>query len=239
MFLIRWLPDRWKERLRQRAGAITLRDRLENLRRAGFTPRQVIDAGAYHGAWARTALEVFPVAELLMIEPQPALAPRLSRLCAETSHLRFRSTLLGAEKHRAKFLLGETNSRVVSDSYVAGAGEHICELEVETLEAVAQAEGFTQCDLLKLDLQGHELPALAGAGGLFGEVEVIVMEVSWLPIGGGPLIHEVSELFHHRGYQLYDILGFNYRPLDRALWQTDVIFVHRNSALLAQEGRWQ
>jgi FkbM family methyltransferase len=238
MFLLHWLPDRWKERLRQRAGAVTLQDRLENLRRASFFPRQIIDAGAYHGDWARTAHEVFPAARLLMIEPQPALAPRLSRLCAESSGLRFRSTLLGAEKCRVKFLLGETNSRVVADAYVAADDERLCELEVETLAAVADAEGFSQCDLLKLDLQGHELPALTGAGDLFGQVEVIIMEVSWLPIGGGPLIHEVIELFHRRGYRLYDILGFNYRPFDRALWQTDLIFVRRNSALLAQEGRW-
>jgi FkbM family methyltransferase len=239
MSFLNWLPDGWKENLRRKAGAVTLRGRLENLRRAGFAPRRIIDAGAYHGDWARTALAIFPTADLLMIEAQPTLAQPLSQLCANLPRLHFRSALLGAEKHRHKFLLAETNSRMVPDTYDANAGEGICELEVETLEEVAKAEGFAQCDLLKLDLQGHELTALAGAGDLFGEIEVILTEASWLPIGGVPLVHEVIATFHRRGYRLYDVLGFNHRPLDGALWQSDFIFVRHNSVLLAQERRWE
>jgi len=239
MFLLHWLPENWKDRLRRRAGAVTLRGRLENLRRAGHAPRRIIDAGAFRGQWARTALAVFPAAEVLMVEAQPALAALLTALCAREPRLRFHAALLGAEKRRSKFLLGETNSRVVPDSHVAAPGEQVFDLEVETLEAVAAAEGFGACDLLKLDLQGHELPALAGAGALFGRVEVILVEVSWLPIGGVPLVHEVCAAFRARGYQLYDILGFNYRPLDGALWQSDLMFVRRDSPLLAAQDRWQ
>jgi FkbM family methyltransferase len=239
MLFVNLLPDAWKEKLRRCAGAVSPRDRLENLQLAGFTPRQIIDAGAYHGDWAITAHKIFPAAALLMIEPQPALAPRLSQLCTEIPNLHFRGALLGAEKSRAKFILEETNSRVVPDSHVATAGEQICELEVETLKDIADQEGFAKCDMLKLDLQGQELQALGGADDLFGQIEVIVTEVSWLSIGNVPLVLEVAEAFRRRNYQLYDVFGLNYRPLDRALWQTDVVFVRRDSALLARESRWK
>jgi FkbM family methyltransferase len=232
------IPKSWKEKLRRRAGAVTLTARLRNLKHAGFSAKTIIDAGAFQGEWARTALEIFPGASVLMIEPQPHLAPQLSGLSARTPNLRFRSALLGAEKKKARFLLGHSNSRIVSESYVAAAADQVRELETETLEEIAKLEGFQACDLLKLDLQGHELEALAGAGEIFGQAEVILTEVSWLRIGDVPLVHDVCEVFHRRGYRLYDVLGFNYRPLDQALWQSDLIFVRRDSALLAKEHRW-
>ncbi|HUR58648.1 MAG TPA: hypothetical protein VM029_13125, partial [Opitutaceae bacterium] len=83
MSLLRFLPETWKESLRRRAGAITPRSRLENLRRAGFRPRQIIDAGAFQGDWARLVHDVFPEAPVLLIEPQPQLSERLRALCGQ------------------------------------------------------------------------------------------------------------------------------------------------------------
>jgi FkbM family methyltransferase len=173
-----------------------------------------------------------------MIEPQPASSGNLQRLCVENSNFRFRKALLGKTKKRVKFFLQDSNSSIVPDSYAEIPGDKLCEIETETLAEIATSEGFDPCDLLKLDLQGHELAALAGAGDLFGRIEVIFTEVSWLRIGEVPLVGEVIETLRGRGYRLYDVLGFNYRPLDSALWQTDLIFVRENSPLLANERRW-
>ncbi len=233
MNLLRLLPEGWKEKMRRRAGAVTLRSRLENLRRAGFQPRQIIDAGAFQGDWAGVAQGVFPGASLLLIEPQPQLAPHLQVLCAQNKNLRFRGALLGAHSSQVRFLLSATNSRIVPESHSPPPGEQVVTLPVETLADIARAESFTDCDCLKLDLQGHELEALAGAGDLFGRIEVIITEVSWLPIGNVPLVSAVIAAFGERGYRPYDIWGFNYRPLDGALWQADLAFVRADSPLLA------
>lgn len=233
MLLSKLLPEQWKERLRRRAGAVTISGRLTNLRRAGFTPRKLIDAGAYRGEWTRMALRIFPDVSCLLIEPQPQLAQGLREMCSRNPKLHFQASLLGAQTGNARFLLEETNSRILPDDFPVGPNDRFCTVPVQTLASVARAEDFEDCDLIKLDLQGHELAALAGAGQLFGRAQVIITEVSWLRIGDVPLFHEVCVAMAERGYRAYDIFGFNYRPLDGALWQTDVCFVREDSPLIA------
>ena len=231
------IPNAVKERIRRRAGVVTMQGRLQNLRGAGFAPRKIIDAGAYHGEWAQMAVRIFPKASLLLIEPQPHLAPHLAAYCSTLPSARFRAALLSSVRGEAQFFLQESNSRIVMDPQNWPA-DRLVSIRTEPLADIVAAENFADCDFLKLDLQGHELDALAGAGALFGQVEVILMECSWLPIGPVPLAAEVIATVSARGYQLYDVMGFNYRPLDRALWQTDFLFVRQNSPLLARQHDW-
>jgi FkbM family methyltransferase len=237
MSLISFIPDSIKDRLRRRAGAVTMADRLRNLRGAGFAPKKIIDAGAFVGDWSKMAAGIFPEASLLLIEPQPQLAKPLAAFCTRLGRARHRAALLGRQPGRAHFVVQETISRIVTDPGNWPASQ-VVSIPVDTLAEIAADEGFTDCGFLKLDLQGYELEALAGAGALFGSAEAILLESSWLPIGDCPLAAEVIATVSARGYQLYDVMGFNYRPLDRALWQTDFLFVRQDSPLLARRRDW-
>lgn len=230
MSVLKYLPESWKERVRARAGAVTVAARLRNLRRAGFSPRQIIDGGAYRGEWAALARDVFPESELLLVEPQPSLTPLLEATCSRLTRARLASIALDRLLGESTFLLGESNSYLVAGD--ASRGPTI-RVPVTTLAELIESQGWHACDLLKLDVQGRELDVLAGAGDWFGRIEVLVLEVSWLRIGHVPLVTEVVEACSKRGYVPYDVFGLNHRPLDGALWQSDIVFVRRDSPLVS------
>lgn len=216
-----------------RAGAITLASRLQNLRRAGFRPKEIIDAGAFRGDWTCVARAVFPEARFLLIEPQSDCGEALRGMILPDGKVRLSQTLLGKDKGEVRFLVEGTNSRILAADWNPGPDARVETYPVDTLQDVARREGFERPDFIKLDLQGHELEALAGAGDLFGTCEVFMVEVSWLRIGEVPLMHEVMRVFTGKGYRPYDIGGHNYRPKDGALWQSDIMFVREDSPLVA------
>lgn len=233
MKLLNLLPGAWKERLKTRAGVITLENRLRVLRRAGFRPKEVIDAGAYRGDWTRVARRVFPEARFLLIEPQASCLEALQAMMLSGNQVQLCQTLLGKERGEVRFLIEGTNSRVLAEGMNPELGAKVEVCRVTSLSEVAKNANFERPDFIKLDLQGHELEALGGAGDLFGTCELFMVEVSWLRIGPVPLVHEVIHAFVDRGYRPYDISGHTYRPRDGALWQSDMMFVRADSALIA------
>ncbi len=230
MSLLRHIPESWKEALRLRAGAVTERSRLMNLRRAGFAPELIVDGGAYLGTWAGMARSIWPDAPLILVEPQPEMKARLTEWVTSHPPAELICCALGRQAGEARLLLQHSNSRLDGDVSPVLPGVTV---PVKTLREVLdkrQPEGRV---FLKLDVQGSELDVLKGAGDWFGRCEVLQLEVSWLQIGEPPLLTEVMEVCTGRGYVPYDVWGQNYRPLDGALWQTDFLWVRRDSTLLA------
>jgi FkbM family methyltransferase len=209
---------------------------LANLARLGFRPRQIIDVGAYHGDWTRMIKEIFPDAEVLMVEAQPNRASYLDGVVASLGRgVRYVTTLLGAERRSdVPFYELETGSSVFPEQ--TSLKLEMSLRTMEPLDEVAAANGFNAVGLLKLDVQGYELEVLKGAPRLRQSVEVVLMEVSLLPGNkGAPLLHDVVGQMKEYGFVAYDLCSFIRRPRDRALWQTDFIFVRENSAFRASD----
>ena len=202
---------------------------LDTLRRRGFAPAFIIDIGAYHGDWARFARRIFPATEILMIEGQPELLPRLHTLCAREERLKVASVLLGAtDGERVRFDLHETGSSVYPEG---GTSKLSLDCELTRLDTVlARSERSSlPIDVLKLDVQGYEVEVLKGAQSALSRTEIAVLEASLLPINHGcPLIHDVFAFMHEAGLQLIDI-GGQTRLRTGALWQTDLVYARIGS----------
>jgi len=195
----------------------------------GFNPTYIIDAGAFIGDWTSNCRKIFPQSNILMIEGQESKKEILSKITNANTFLEI--NLIGSEEgKKVNFIHGGSNSNinqtVENQSY---------NRELTTIDAIAKKHDFPRIDLIKLDIQGYELEALKGAKLFLSNVEVILIEVSLIDIGnsGVPLFKDVMSFMHDNDFTIYDICSTRIRrPLDNALWQTDLVFVKNNSGLL-------
>jgi FkbM family methyltransferase len=225
------LPHQQRQALKRRLFAVRdMSTRLANLKRAGFVPTGAIDGGAYHGDWAVEFWSVFPNSPVLLIEPQPGCRETLNRLVQKHAGSLVLSCAVSADSGTADFVLGETNSFICSPSQAPCSTVSV---PVKRLDDIlSDTHGF-QPNLLKLDLQGHEIQALEGSVSCLDQFEVVILEVSILPIGDVPIFTELNSYMEDHGYRLYDVIPQYYRPLDGALWQVDAFYVRNNSPLIA------
>jgi hypothetical protein len=90
-----------------------------------------------------------------------------------------------------------------------------------------------------MDVQGYELEVLRGATRSLPNVQAVLAEINLLDIHRGvPLMHEMIDWLWKFNFVAYDICGLTRRPLDRALWQADMIFIKADGPL-RQDRRWQ
>lgn len=210
---------------------------LRRMRHLGFSPIVAIDIGAYVGEWTRSFKQIFPGAQVLMIEPLAAKTAALSKVKSELPTVDFRTALLGAKAEaRAGFCESETASSVLSE--VANRRPPTTYMAMTTLDSVTENGIFARPDFIKVDVQGYELEVLRGGERTLESAEAVLMEVNLLRLHeGAPLFHETAEFMGKHGFQVYDICSLIRRPYDGAVWQSDVMFVRSSSSLLASK-RW-
>jgi FkbM family methyltransferase len=220
----------WENFLRlahTRAHAPNERISLIDLRERGFYPRFIVDVGAYEGTWTRTVKQIWPHARVRMFEPNAEKSQKLAAVCGELS-VEWSNDLLGAiDGEPAEFHVMETGSSVFAEN--SNVRRKVVSKQLRQLDSAVEGQ---RVDFLKIDTQGYEVEVLKGATKVLADAEVLLLEMSLLPINkGAPMMHEVVGFLKERGFVLYDIVEL--RPLigDGALWQIDGIFVRENSFL--------
>lgn len=224
--IIRSAPNRFQE----------IEHCLRNLRRLGYEPRLIVDGGAHLGSFAVAAHATFPDARIHMIEPQSACHATLGTLAAAHGFVLHKAAL-EAVPGSVDLIHGDAGPD--SGAHVGGpqyAGEKRLSVRATTLDDLfATATTLAERTLLKLDLQGHELRALAGAAIMLPLVEVVITEVSFFQQIDEPKIPELVHYFDERGFDLFDIAALSGHTRDGRLKQGDFIFVRRDSALAADK----
>jgi hypothetical protein len=110
---------------------------------------------------------------------------------------------------------------------------------MDTLDSLIDSAALQAPLLLKLDVQGFELEVLKGGRRTLKLSEVVIMEVSLLPYNdGAPSFADVVGFMNEEGFVAFDFCGQFRRESDHALFQTDVVFVRRESNLRAQRKFW-
>lgn len=198
----------------------------------GFSPRTIIDAGAFEGNWSRLAKNIWPSCSLVMIEPNLAKTEILLGVAKDLDAVLF-SELLGADNDKSvPFYVMESGSSIMAErSAVPRTAETRRLRTLDSLPVDIKAPAF-----LKIDAQGYELEILKGAGRVLPAFEAVLLEVAIIEINeGAPLLHEVVAFMKSHGFVAYDILEIHRRPLDKALNQVDIVFVNEQSRLISDK----
>ena len=212
---------------------------LRHLRELGFMPRHVLDVGANKTEWSRLARTLFPEAKFILIEPQVELVPYLKAFCEESPGSVWKLAGAGSAPGEMELAVWPNNaqSSLLFQPEGNSAYEHR-HIPIVTIDSLFENEQRLP-QLAKLDIQGFEIEALAGATKLFGQTECFIVEVNLFKrVPTVPLFSDVVSFFDKRGYKVYDIPGDLRRPLDNALWQVDLAFV-RNGGMFDTHQGWQ
>lgn len=201
---------------------------LEHLKSLGFQPAVVIDVGVQQGTYE--LYRTFPESLHILIEPVAEQEPHLQTICSE---LPFATYLIAAASDTTgQATLRITNnfqySGLISASSTEAPSTHFDRVvQTVALDDLCQNESISGPILLKIDVDGAELSVLRGS------IEILKDKVQYLVIEATLFhqIHHIIEFMTQNDFVLYDNLEHLYRPLDGALWQVDLAFVPKNSAL--------
>lgn len=221
------IPCTWKKRLGVYLGVPDLRQSLMQLRRFGFSPKTVIDVGAFHGDWTRICLEVFPKTEITCVEPQEQAQSILSEVASAHTNVRVIQTLLGKEASDSVPFAEEGPG-----SSVLRNGLKRSRRPMTTLDNLIETGVSNPPQLVKLDVQGYEIEVLEGYTRYFHSCEVIQCELSLLPlVTDAPLLDDVVSYMRQRDFVIFDIEEIIQAPSDDAVWQIDALFCRKDSPL--------
>jgi len=230
------LPERLKNYIKIKSGAPDQRDSLLRIKNLGFSPSVILDIGAYEGTWCKFIKEIFPRASILMLEGQNSKSPILEKVSYTYKNISYKIALLGAETKEVEFNIYETASSVLKEENETGAETE--KRTLVTLDDVLKGSNFMQPDFIKIDTQGYELEILKGGLSCLASAQGVLLEVSMLDIyKDSPLVYDIILFMKNHGFVLYDICSLMRRPYDKALFQSDFLFVKDNSPLRTSK-RW-
>jgi len=223
----------WRKR---KAEKLSHRNALTRLKSLGFAPGVIYDIGAYRGGWTRLAAEVFPHAELVLVEANRDHAGELA-----TTGRRHIIAALGAEDGGVRAFHVPRQGDVTGASlyvekttHYADANLQVREVGTVRLDTLVARERLPAPDLIKIDVQGAELDVLAGAAETLHHASALIVEVSFIDYNkGGPLAAQVIAAIDRLGFTCADLCEVH-RSARNFVLQLDLLFVR--PALFAKYG---
>jgi len=180
--------------------------------RAGREVRTVLDCGAHHGRVAREYAAAFPSATVHSFEPTPTTFEALKRSVAAHSRIRPVNAAVGETEGTTDFYIApfEQANSLLPRHPGHPEQERMVPVRVRRIDEYCREQGIDRVDILKLDVEGFEGPALRGCGAMLddGQVAVVFAETRFDSGGGlNTTLPDLCSILLPRGYEfigLYD-----------------------------------
>lgn len=197
----------------------------------------IIDGGASIGDISQKLSYMFPCSTVYAIEPYPAFHTNLEKIASKNKKIQVVKIALSDENGSKVLQINKsegTNSllrsseegRAIYGDLLKTIGE--IEVKSQMLDTFLDENSIEQVDLLKLDLQGSELPALLGASKSLsdGRIKCILCEIMFHPHyefqpSASAILHELMD---KHDYKLFNLYQPNYHH--GYLCQADALLLH-------------
>lgn len=230
------IPNKIINMLRLKLGVPSQQSSFLRLKKLGFDPKFILDIGAYEGNWAQDIHQIFPSALIMMIEGQKSKKPILDLKSQTIPKSVVKIALLGSKEEDVEFNMYESASSVHKEDNKTNAKVETIKLQL--LDNVIENSFFPKVDMIKIDTQGYELEILKGGAKALHSAQFVLLEISLLGIyKNAPLVDEVIFFMKANNFMLYDICSIMRRPYDKALFQSDFLFIKADHPLRSST-RW-
>jgi hypothetical protein len=99
---------------------------------------------------------------------------------------------------------------------------------VRTLDSFFDKNQIKSPLLLKVDVQGYELPVLEGGQSILSRADAVIIETSYYPLyKDQPLFEEIYEYLVSRGFRYVGNIDQLESPNDNSVLQADAVFVRK------------
>jgi len=207
--------------------------------------RSVVDVGANRGQFTLFALNTFPAARVVSLEPLAAPAARFSRVFANEPRVTLHNVALGPEPGQSVMhVSGHDDSSsllpitATQSQLFKGTGEVRTEaVRTAPLSELLDDSSIEEPALLKLDVQGYELEALRACGEILEKFTYVCAEGSFVELYEGQVLaDDLIAWLAERGYELVRSYGGVSDEHGRKI-QADMLFKRGKRQIGTSQGK--
>jgi FkbM family methyltransferase len=201
------------------------------------TVKRIIDGGAYHGVISKKLLSTFPRAMVYAFEPQSDIFKILQKNVKDLPNIKPINKALSSSPGKRELFINKKRD-TSSLSPISNSGKdfipHVQPLntqivDVITLDDWSKKSNAINIDIVKLDLQGHELDALKGCTNLINSsVKIIYTEVEFVKLyENNCLFFEIETFLRKHNFNLFQFYHLKSSKDGRLLWG-DALFIKKD-----------
>jgi FkbM family methyltransferase len=194
----------------------------------------VVDVGANGGQFASLIHRQCPKASIISFEPLEACQEELQQTLVSIPGSRIIKAAVGEFPGTMKMNSSEFSpcssllqgTELLGEVYEKAARTTTIDVDVVTLDEALGNVTLKDNILVKLDVQGYEIPAIRGAVKLLSRTRMVVCEVSFFRrlYAGQPLFHDVYEELRLHGFTYMGNAEQSVRPTDGRFVEADAVF---------------
>jgi len=200
----------------------------EDLKRSGVEPKIIMDVGANIGQSAYEFSCTWPSAKVYCFEPVKSTFAELSCNMSSFENVSCHRMAIGNQEGEATI---HVHNQSGLSSFSVEEGSRTERVSVTTLDHISDQMGINQIDLLKVDVEGHEINVLKGANRTLsqGNINSVLIEVGFLGSRHTPL-SDVEAALEPHGFVLASFHDQRSNPDNNKLVHANALFVLSHGA---------